>query len=285
VSMVDALLAVAASDRAAAVEAVAAAAVAAPGDRLPAALLRYLRADADGDVYRSPDALTRFIDGGSNRALYAALHTALRARYEQMAPGSLLDLGCGDGRVVVAVAGSGLRRIDLVEPSAALLDLAVAALAGGPAVVAGHAVTAAAFLAGLGADDHWDVVQSTFALHTLAAADRAAVLRALVARADRVLIAEFDVPSFDDRRDEHAAYAVDRYEQGLREYDGDEVVAQGFLMPVLVGQFDPGTVRHTHEQSAATWVDELRDAGFGTVTVHPLYPYWWADAVLLEATR
>ncbi len=282
VSLVDALLAIAASDRAGALQAVSAAADARPDDRLPAALLRYLRAEAAGDVYSSPDAFERFIDGGSNRGLYAALHQRLRDRYGVLAPTSLLDLGSGDGRVVCAVLGGSIERIDLVEPSEALLTLAVDAAATAGVETHGHATTAGSFLAD--ATGRWDVAQSTFAIHTMPATERAAVLRALVPRVGRLVLAEFDVPAFVDRSRDRAAYAVERYERGLREYDGDDVVAQGFLMPVLVGQFDPGTVRHTHEQSADAWVAELRAAGFGEVTVHRLYPYWWADAVVLEAT-
>lgn len=283
-TIVDVLLAIAAGERRRALGGTEVLAAAEPAERLPTALLRYLRANPPGDVYTSPEALTRFIDGGSNRAMYDVLHAALRERYGALGPASLLDLGCGDGRVVAASSVPSIARIDLVEPSAALLDLAVAALAGTAAAVHGHAETAAAFLEGDGAGDRWDVAQSTFALHTMPPDDRAPVLRTLAGRVGRLLVAEFDVPAFADRSEDHAAYCADRYERGLREYDGDAVVAQGFLMPVLVGQFAPGAVRHTHEQPAAAWADELRAAGFTDVTVTPLHPYWWADAVLLEAT-
>ena len=282
VTVADALLAIAAADRVGALRIVAAAADAAPAARLPVALARYLRAEADGDVYSSPDAFERFIDGGSNRGLYDALHAHLRARYDALGPASLVDLGSGDGRVVRAVLGGSIERVDLVEPSEALLALAVEAVAASGVAAHGHAVTAAAFLAT--SDGRWDVAQSTFAIHTMPAADQAGVLGVLAERAGRVVLAEFDVSAFADRSPEHAAYAADRYERGLAEYDGDDAVAQGFLMPVLVGQFEPGAVRHTHEQSADAWVAELRAAGFATVTVHRLHPYWWADAIVLEAT-
>ena len=285
-TIIEALVAIARSDRPAALAAVDTAVRQTPHALLPAALLRYLRAEADGDVYGSPDALTRFIDGGANRAVYAALHAALQARYVALEPVSLLDLGCGEGRVALAAAQCSVRSVDLVEPSGPLLDVALASFATDrPRVsVRGHAQTADAFLAGLPDAARWDAVQSTFALHTMTAASRAAVLRAVARRSGRLLIAEFDVPDVEDRSRAHAAYAAERYERGLAEHVGDEVVAQGFLMPVLVGQFDPGTARHTHEQSVSAWAAELRAAGFDAVTASTLHPYWWADAVLIEAT-
>lgn len=283
-TVVEVLEAISGSERRRALGLVEALAAADPQARLPTALLRFLRANPPGDVYTSPEALTRFIDGGSNRALYDALHAALRERYAEVGPGSLVDLGCGDGRVARAALVASIGRVDLVEPSAALLDLAAGALAGLVPDVRAHTATAADFLAGAAAGERWDVAQSTFALHTMPAGERASVLSALAGRVGRLFMAEFDVPAFADRSAEHAAYCAERYERGLREYDGDAVVAQGFLMPVLVGQFAPGAVRHTHEQPASAWVAELRAAGFADVTVTPLHPYWWADAVLVEAT-
>ena len=70
----------------------------------------------------------------------------------------------------------------------------------------------------------------------------------------------------------------------MREYaDHPEVVA-GFLMPVLAGQVDPGRERHTYEQPASQWVEQLRDAGFADVAERPLLDYWWAPAVLITAS-
>lgn len=283
-TVVDALLAIGASDRARALAVVEVAAAREPRALLPTALMRHLRSRVRGDVYESADALTRFIDGGSNIALYTALHLVLRARHAQLATATLLDVGSGEGRVVSAVLGGGITSVDLVEPSAALLAAAQQHLADRDVEVRGHAVDAATFVAGLDPTARWDAAQSTFALHTMPAADRAVVLRALAAHAGRLLVAEFDVPAFVDGSRDHAEYAAERYELGLAEYRGDDVVVQGFLMPVLVGQFDPTTVRHTHEQSVAAWTTELQAAGFATVTATTLHPCWWADAVLLEAT-
>jgi hypothetical protein len=150
----------------------------------------------------------------------------------------------------------------------------------------GHPLTAQAFLAGPGSDRRWDLAQSTFALHTLAPDDRDGVLRALAGRVAALVVVEFDVPVFADRGPEHAAYCVERYERGLAEYrDDGGLVAQGFLMPVLVGQFSPGLPRVTYEQPIARWVDAVVDAGFGEVHARPVCPYWWADAHAVVARR
>lgn len=255
------------------------------------ALDRYL-AEHGGDVYTDPAGFQRFVDGGGNLGLYAAAAEALRGLYAEVRPRRLLDVGCGDGRLSVAAVGPGLERIDLVEPSGPLLDDAVARLDGtGPEVVA-HRATAQDFLAesdtdtdaDADADGHrWDVVQSTFALHTLDPDTRRQVLAALARTVGRLVLIEFDVPDVGDRTPEHAAYAVERYAAGIAEYEGDELVVQGFLMPVLVGQFDPARPRHTWEQPIDAWADDLVAAGFATVDHHLLHDYWWAPAHLLTA--
>lgn len=284
-TITDVLLAVGRSDERAALEAARAAALAAPTAQLPQQLVQALEAERSGDVYVGTEALTRFISGGSNRRLYAALEAELHARHLARPPAALLDLGCGDGRVTRSVLVDGTQSVDLVEPSAALLELAVDAFADGPWTCRGHTADAAAFFAGAGLAGRWDAVQSTFALHTMPPDERADVLAAIAARTGRLLVAEFDVPDFEDGSRAHADYVAERYERGLQEYPGDDVVAQGFLLPVLIGQFAPDTIRHTFEQSADRWVRELRAAGFTDVSVAPLAPYWWADAVLLDARR
>ncbi|MCP3989290.1 MAG: hypothetical protein GY724_09465 [Actinomycetia bacterium] len=57
----------------------------------------------------------------------------------------------------------------------------------------------------------------------------------------------------------------------------------GFLLPVLVGQFDPTQPRHTFEQPVDTWCQQLSDAGWSQITSRPVASYWWATAHLIEA--
>jgi hypothetical protein len=61
------------------------------------------------------------------------------------------------------------------------------------------------------------------------------------------------------------------------------LVIQGFLMPVLTGQFDPARPRMTWEQPIERWIDDLGDAGFDRVTSEPVHDYWWARASLIHA--
>jgi SAM-dependent methyltransferase len=263
---------------------------------------------AGGDVYTDPAAFQRFIDGGGNVGLYRAAEEALRGLYAERPPRRAVDLGCGDGRLTAALVGPGLEHLDLVEPSAELLDAALARFRGlrwastGPSV-APHRLTAQQFLdqpdepGGSQPDQpdqsdppggqrpgRWDVAQSTFALHALEPAARRTVLSALAATAGRLVVVEFDVPELADRSPEHAAYAVERYAAGIAEYADDELVVRGFLVPVLVGQFDPAQPRHTWEQPVAAWASDLVEAGFHDVRHRHLHDYWWAPAHLIEAT-
>lgn len=283
------LLAVGAGDRETAVRRARSAADGSSAGRLGAALLRFLEGGRP-DVYADPQAFERFIDGGGNVALYRAAHTALAAGHERDRPASVLDIGCGDGRLTTAAIGPGLARLDLVEPSADLLAAARARLADHDVSVVAHGCTAQELVAAVSSGhdpswpERWDSAQSTFALHTVPPEDRQTVLRLLARRVRRLLVVEFDVPGFADRSAEHARYAAERYAAGVDEYRDDELVVDGFLMPVLVGQFDPARPRHTWEQPVAQWIADLRRAGFSDVRHQRVSDYWWATAHLIEAT-
>jgi len=77
---------------------------------------------------------------------------------------------------------------------------------------------------------------------------------------------------------------LERYRRGIAEYDADELVVQGFLMPVMFGYFASGRARITYEQPAAAWVADLGAAGFRTVTSSGIDDYWWGPAVLVRAS-
>ncbi|WP_165491916.1 class I SAM-dependent methyltransferase [Egibacter rhizosphaerae] len=278
-----ALLAVADGDLPAAIRTTRAAADRCPRSALAPALLAYLQRAASHGVYDEPSAFEGFIDGGSNPHLYDRAIAAVAAHHREVRPSSVLDIGCGDGRVTAAVAVPETRRVDLVEPSPPLLEHARERLAHVEAPATAHEQHVETFLQGDGRQRRWDLAQATFALHTLDPATRATVLAALAERVGRLLIVEFDVPDFEDGSVEHAAYAAARFESGVAEYRDHPEVVDGFLMPVLVGQFDPERTRHTHEQAAVEWEAQLRANGFRHLTVTRLTEFWWAPAVLLTA--
>ncbi len=275
------------------------------GGRLRRELAEHLAARHDGQVYEDPAAFQAFVDGGGNVELYRAAVARLAGLYGRHRVRTVLDVGCGDGRVVVPAAvaagpapsggpvaagsagpvtevGERAPELDLVEPSEALLaDATAAARAAGLTVRAHHGTVQD--LLGSGARRRWDLVESTFALHAIEPSERTEVLAALRGVADTIAIVEFDVPAFEDGSPAHLAHLADRYEHGVAEYDGS-LVAQGFLMPVLVGQVSAGRTRHTWEQPASAWSAQLTDAGWRDVGAAPLADYWWAPAILITAT-
>jgi hypothetical protein len=283
--VVDALLALAAGDPAGAAAAARAAADAEPGARLPRLLAAHLGGPGRTGVYEEPRAFAEFISGGGNVALYASTIGVLRAWHDRRGTAALADIGCGDGRVTAGVIPPTCGRIDLVEPSAALLDAATVRLtaAGVEAEVAVHETTLSGWLAGLPDGVTRDAAQSTFALHAVEPAERARALATLRDHVGALAVVEFDVPAFADRGPEHAAYAADRYEQGLAEYPDGSDVGPGFLVPVLVGQFDRFRPRLTWEQPLDAWRADLTVAGWTVESTTLLHDYWWAPAQLVVA--
>ena len=273
-------------------------AVAGGGSLLATALSDHLGGASTGSVYDAPAAFAAFIRGGGNVRLYAAVSAALAGLYDDAGPARLLDVGCGDGAALVPALRAAEHppaHLDLVEPSAPLLDAVVRRLrtegtAGVPGAVAGLRVwslTAQAFVADLAEADpgeSWPLVQSTFALHGLPPAERTDVLAALRPRTGVLALVEFDVPDVEVGSPEHVRFLARTYEQGLAEYGEDrDLVAQGFLMPVLTGQLRPGAVRATYEQPALRWAEQVRDAGYTDVTTRVLDHYWSSPAFLLTA--
>jgi SAM-dependent methyltransferase len=286
--LVDALLAIARADPGAA-RAAATSAVELDDDSVLApALASYLATTGDDGVYDEPSAFEGFIDGGGNPRLYERTIAALRGVHSAEQPASVVDVGCGDGRVTAATLGTATTELTLVEPSGELLASACERLQGVDVAVTTHRRGIDDLLAELDtrSDDgpRWDLAKSTYAMHTLAPDRRADVLARRARRAAHQASREFDGPAVEDRSEAHAAYAAERYELGLREYADAPDVIDGFLLPVLVGQFDPARRRHTFEQSAAAWADQLDAAGFSAITTTPVADYWWAPAVLIRAT-
>lgn len=248
---------------------------------LNAALRTHLVDGQDGRVYDQPAAFTAFIRGGGNVGLYDAVGSALAGLYERLGVTSLVDIGCGDGRALIPAlrAAATPPAVTLVEPSRALLDAALADL---PTGTIAHATDAATFARAVNTarTTRFDLVESTFALHALPHEERSEVLTALRGHVSHLVLAEFDVTEHAD----HLTFLADTYEQGLAEYDTDrDLVAQGFLMPVLTGQLTPGARRSTWEQPATAWAEQVEACGFRDVVVEPLCDYWSSPAFLLTA--
>lgn len=276
-----ALRAITRGDHGAARAAADAAVAADPSDRLAVGLRDHL-SQGDGDVYTDPEAFERFISGGGNVGLYERAGRALASVHSERRPTNVLDIGCGEGRLTAVSLREGLRRIDLVEPSAELLERACRRLDDNGVEVVPHNVPARE-IATAAPGIRWDVAQATFAIHTMPPAERAEVLEELVGRVDALLIIEFDCPAYTDRGEAHIRHLVERYHVGLDEYAADPIVARGFLLPVLVAQLAPDATRHTWEQPVEAWGDELRAAGFSAVRHRRVSDYWWAPAHLIEA--
>ena len=285
-AVVTALLHIAGGDHSGARDRCAAALRADRGALLPRALMAYLDLAVDGVagdvVYAEPSSFEAFIDGGDNPALYKSTVDALRSACPN--PTSLLDVGCGDGRVTRSTLGRDTEHVHLVEPSGVMLAEAVATLKAVEDRAPLVTVTEAGIevlVADAGVRS-WDRAQATFALHAVRPDARPRVFEWLVARVASFDMVEFDVPPFADRSREHARYAVERYERGAAEYDWESPAVAGFLMPVLVGQFDASATRHTWEQPIAAWCDDLMSAGFAAVTHQRIHDYWWAPAHLVS---
>lgn len=237
-------------------------------------------------VYVDGEAFAAFIRGGGNVPLYAAVSEALRAQYAAYDALALLDVGVGDGLALLPALTDAVARLDLLEPSAAMLDRTSSALAARGVAHSAHNTTLQAFMrSDSGQRGQWDIIQATWSLQSIPPDERDACFAWLRARGARVLIAEFDVPEFAALfAPERVRYVVARYERGLAEYEGDgDIVAQGFLMPVMFGYFDRSAARTNWEGPIQAWADGLRAAGFEQVTLHRLYAYFWADTYLIAA--
>ncbi len=284
-----ALLAYAARDQAGALQAAREAARRDPASLVYRHAAAYLeRAGEQAPrVYDSAAAFGAFIRGGGNLPLYDALSDTLRAIYRDYAELRLLDIGVGDGMALLPALSAAPAALDLVEPSAALLERTVAALDArgiAPRVFAG---TLQSFAREVRPREPWHIVQATFSIQSIAPGERPALLRWLRANTERLLLAEFDPPAAcaDPLDPACAAHVIARYEQGLAEYEQDgDLVAQGFLLPVMLGYVDPTAARTNYEQPIAAWQSDLLAAGFGRVRAIPLYDYWWAGAYLLDAS-
>ncbi|HML23945.1 MAG TPA: class I SAM-dependent methyltransferase [Aggregatilinea sp.] len=246
--------------------------------------LERVNAQGKARVYVDGEAFAAFIRGGGNIGLYAAVSDALRMIYQEYETLSLLDIGVGDGLALLPALTKNVARLTLVEPSEAMLAQTTAALDAWQMSYRAYAFPVQSFMRTTGSE-HWDVIEATWSLQSVAPEQRPSIFAWMRAHGDRTLIAEFDVPAFEALfAPDRVATVLARYVDGLAEYPNDGgLVAQGFLMPVMFGYFDRSAARTNYEGPIETWVDGLHAAGFGTVETRRLFPYWWADAVLIDA--
>jgi hypothetical protein len=238
------------------------------------------------DVYRTSAAFTAFASGGGNTRLYPAAHEALRQCYAELGSIRLLDIGTGEGHGLLPALTPEVTEIDTVEPAAERLALVTAELDRRGTVNRAHAMTVQEFMTHPDAGP-WDLVQETFALHTVSRADRLELFRWLRSRTAQIALVEFDVPDLGSGlQPARFRYLRDRYECGIREYSGSEraLVAQGFLVPLLLNTLCGGGGQEHAEQPIDWWAADLRSAGFEVEAPKPIFDYWWATAHLVRGT-
>ena len=246
------------------------------------ALLASLEAGQGANAYDAPRAFEAFIRGGGNVALYRAVSAALAGVYDRYRPARLLDIGAGDGMALVPALEAAMHaphRVDVVEPNGEMFAKLTARLP----LHAGYNQDLETFVEHLGADDRWELAQSSFALQSIPPEARVRALQKLLPHVNRLVIVEFDVPTF-------AAGSADLYDSLATRYElaaseqGEHagLVASGFLAPMVLGQLRARSPSNW-EQPAAAWADELLASGFRAVEVEHVHDYSWAPAVCITA--
>lgn len=258
---------------------------------LTVALSQHANRAQDTPVYTSPAAFEAFIRGGGNVPLYERVSAELASHYTR-AVQSLLDIGCGDGHALFpALAATAhphaLERLTLVEPASALLASAVARAQAEQPTLPMQALNEGlgAFAAKLGPDARWDLAQATFALQAIPEPERWTGLARLRAHVKRLVIVEFDIPDLQRGTDDYIASLAQRYERALGEYEGAtrELVAQGFLIPMFLGQLDAQTAATNWEHPMPVWREKLEALGWRVTRVAHISDYFWAPAFVLVA--
>ncbi|MCA3024768.1 MAG: hypothetical protein ING66_01005 [Rhodocyclaceae bacterium] len=253
-----------------------------PTSQLAKYLLRYFEMQEQVDVYDQPRAFRAFIDGGGNVHLYSSVVSCLR-RLVCSGTKSLIDIGCGDGRVTSQIC-DGLQLVEFVEPSHELFQAATRALAAKAMPSRGYQLYAQNFLQNLQVDRRWDVATMTFSLQCVSPAERLEMLTTLRGHVGKVGVVEFDVHAFPTEEQRYL-HLIERYEIGINEYSSDrDLVALGFLIPMLLSQLRSTNDHQLNwEQSKESWLAEFQRANYSDVTVEKVADYWWADCFMVVA--
>lgn len=233
-------------------------------------------------VYATGEGFSAFIRGGGNIPLYERVSAALQKVYQEYDHLRLLDIGVGDGRALLPALTTNIVRLDLLEPSAPMLESLCRQL--DRQNIPYHAICSPVQQFIMTQTDTWDLAQATFSLQSLPPEERLAVFKWIHEHSSRLIMVEFDAPKFAELyAPERVEYILNRYIKGLSEYPDDEVVLQEFLLPVMFGYFDRSRARTNYEQPIQIWIEECQAAGFTAITARRLYDYWWAPAYLLDA--
>ncbi len=83
--------------------------------------------------------------------------------------------------------------------------------------------------------------------------------------------------------DAYVTSLAQRYERALSEYEGAtrDLVAQGFLIPMFLGQLDAQTAATNWEHTAPVWREKLESLGWRVTRLQHLSDYFWALAFVL----
>eukprot|EP01126_Amoeba_proteus_P005945 TRINITY_DN12054_c0_g2_i13.p1 TRINITY_DN12054_c0_g2~~TRINITY_DN12054_c0_g2_i13.p1 ORF type:complete len:362 (-),score=63.11 TRINITY_DN12054_c0_g2_i13:77-1162(-) len=226
---------------------------------------------------------------------------------------SILDIGTGAGHALVPALGSFLGRcrsrnfkvqidLTLIEPFHAMLQEAVRELDQVVEEFQGYhtvryetyEMTFQNFCKVFCTTEatttlkKWDVVQASFSFQYVPVEIRTECVSWIRNRSKQFILVEFDTPDLVFCAPQTCQYLFQRNLIGLSEYtENRELVAQGFLIPVLISNFvakDSKTTTTATETSTASWERLLFEVYFPERDwenekgnfVQFLFDYWWA---------
>ena len=237
-------------------------------------------------IYVTPNGFNRFIRGGGNIELYENLIQLLRRLNAQNNGLKLLDIGAGDGRALLPSLTANVDSVDIIEPSKQMLSGLCAALDERQINYRSFNDPLQEFVRE--ERERWDIIQATYSIHTIPIEERKTMLEWICRHGKTFVFTEFDIPEFASPcKPDSFRYYFEKYETGISEYEeGEErdVVAQEFLIPVLLGNLHKDDNRVTFEQTMDYWKSDLKSVGFQNIELTLISSYWWADSYFVKAT-